>query len=512
MKAVIYARYSSDNQREESITAQVRACTEYAERQGYTVVKVYTDEARSAQTDDRPGILHMIADIKAKRLVVDVVLVHKLDRFARNRYDSAFYKRELRRAGVRVESVLERLDDSPESVLLESLIEGMFEYYSKNLAREVMKGMKETAFQCKHTGGTPPLGYDVDKERNYIVNEAEAEAVRLIFSMYADGYSYNRIIDELNKRGLKTKTGRPFGKNSIHDTLRNKKYAGYFTFNRSARKSPDGKRNNHASKPPEEIIEIPGGIPAIVTEELFRKAQARLERNRRLAQAASGSYRAREAYLLSGLIYCGKCDSRMVGTSGSYHTRVSREYRRRCYYHCNNAWRTKQCSARKVNKEEIEAYVIERLEEEVFSTRAIRKLASRLYKQYIRELKDTEGENKYLAQEIRTVEQQITNVVEAITIGGQIKTLVEQLKSLEMRKAILEARLLEWRHRHEQSTFSLENIAAYLKAQRELLRSKDPVQIKQVLERFIEKVVVNPESIEITFKVTVDTHGYPTIK
>ena len=126
MKAVIYARYSSDNQREESITAQVRACTEYAERQGYTVVKVYTDEARSAQTDDRPGILHMIADIKAKRLVVDVVLVHKLDRFARNRYDSAFYKRELRRAGVRVESVLERFDDSPESVLLESLIEGMF--------------------------------------------------------------------------------------------------------------------------------------------------------------------------------------------------------------------------------------------------------------------------------------------------------------------------------------------------------------------------------------------------
>ncbi|MCL6559890.1 MAG: recombinase family protein, partial [Firmicutes bacterium] len=176
MKAVIYARFSSDNQREESITAQVRACTEYAQRKGYAVVKVYTDEARSAITDDRPGFLQMIEDIKSGRVKADLLLVHKLDRFARNRYDSAFYKRELRRAGVRVESVLEHLDDSPESILMESVIEGMAEYYSRNLAREVMKGMKETALQGKHNGGKPPLGYDVDSEGRYIINEAEAIA------------------------------------------------------------------------------------------------------------------------------------------------------------------------------------------------------------------------------------------------------------------------------------------------------------------------------------------------
>jgi Site-specific recombinases, DNA invertase Pin homologs len=134
IKAAIYARYSSDNQREESITAQVRACTEYCQKKGYAIVKTYADEARSALTDNRPEFQQMVSDARAG--LFDVLVIHKLDRFARNRYDSAFYKRELRRAGVRLESVLEHLDDSPESVLLESLLEGLAEYYSKNLGRK----------------------------------------------------------------------------------------------------------------------------------------------------------------------------------------------------------------------------------------------------------------------------------------------------------------------------------------------------------------------------------------
>jgi site-specific DNA recombinase len=148
LRAVIYARYSSDNQREESIKAQVRASTEYCKRKGYMLVKTYTDEARSALTDDRPQFQQMIQD--ARDGLFDALIIHKLDRFARNRYDSAFFKRELRRAEVKIESVLEHLDDSPESILLESLLEGLAEYYSKNLGREAMKGMKETALQAKH--------------------------------------------------------------------------------------------------------------------------------------------------------------------------------------------------------------------------------------------------------------------------------------------------------------------------------------------------------------------------
>ncbi|MBM7855881.1 DNA invertase Pin-like site-specific DNA recombinase [Desulfohalotomaculum tongense] len=316
MKAVIYARFSSDNQREENITAQVRACTEYASRKGCTVVKVYTDEARSATTDDRPSFLEMIDQIKTKLIKTDIVLVHKLDRVARNRYDSAFYKRELRQAGVRVESVLEHLDDSPESILMESVIEGMAEYYSRNLARDVMKGMKETTLQGKHTGGKPPLGYDVDSEGKYIINETEARAVKIIFEMYSAGCGYNAILARLNTHGYKTKASKPFGKNSLHGILRNKKYIGIYVFNRTAAKQ-GGKRNHHLSKPLEEIIELSDAIPPIIDEETFRSVQERMDANR---QGPARS-KAKVNYLLSGLIWCGECNHKMTGASSSYLTK-----------------------------------------------------------------------------------------------------------------------------------------------------------------------------------------------
>jgi site-specific DNA recombinase len=159
----------------------------YCAQRKITIVETYVDEAKSATTDRRPSFQQMIADSAFHGF--DILLVHKLDRFARNRYDSAVYKRELKKNGVTVYSVLENLDNSPESIMMESVLEGMSEYYSQNLAREVMKGMRETALQCKHTGGKPPFGYDVDPvSRKLTVNQREAEAVRLIFSMYGKGH------------------------------------------------------------------------------------------------------------------------------------------------------------------------------------------------------------------------------------------------------------------------------------------------------------------------------------
>ena len=185
-KVALYARFSSDNQRAESIDAQLRAMRNYCKDHNYIITETYTDEAKSATTDRRPAFQQMIADSSKKTF--DIVLVHKLDRFARNRYDSAVYKRELRKNGVIVCSVLENLDNSPESIMMESVLEGMSEYYSQNLAREVMKGMRETALQCKHTGGKPPLGYDVDEDtKKLIINPYEAETVKLIFDMYSKG-------------------------------------------------------------------------------------------------------------------------------------------------------------------------------------------------------------------------------------------------------------------------------------------------------------------------------------
>ncbi|MCI1958001.1 MAG: recombinase family protein [Clostridia bacterium] len=184
--AVVYARFSSTNQREESIDAQVRACRKFAEEKGLIITKIYADSARSGTNDNRPEFQQMLQD--SKNGSFDTVIVHKLDRFSRNRYDSIICKKKLKMNNCRLMSVTERLDDSPESIMMESVTEGMNEYYSQNLAREVLKGQRETALQCRHMGGTPPLGYDVDRETHrYIINEKEARTVNLIFKMYAEG-------------------------------------------------------------------------------------------------------------------------------------------------------------------------------------------------------------------------------------------------------------------------------------------------------------------------------------
>ncbi len=156
MKAVIYARYSSDNQREESIEGQLRECKEYAQRNGILVLQSYIDRALSAKTDNRPEFQRMIRD-SAKGLF-DTVLVWKLDRFARNRYDSAHYKSQLRKNGVKVISATESIADGPEGIILESMLEGMAEYYSAELAQKVNRGMRENALKARSNGGTIPAG------------------------------------------------------------------------------------------------------------------------------------------------------------------------------------------------------------------------------------------------------------------------------------------------------------------------------------------------------------------
>ena len=139
MTAVIYARYSSDNQREESIEGQIRECTAYAEKNGITIVKHYIDRALSAKTDNRPEFQQMIKD--SEKRLFDIVLVWKLDRFARNRYDSARYKTQLKRNGVKLVSATEVISAGPEGIILESVLEGYAEYYSADLSEKVVRGM-----------------------------------------------------------------------------------------------------------------------------------------------------------------------------------------------------------------------------------------------------------------------------------------------------------------------------------------------------------------------------------
>jgi len=347
VRAVIYARFSSDNQRDESIDAQVRAIREYAKKNDIIIVGEYFDKAKSAMTDNRPEFLRMIAE--AKEDLFDVVLVHKLDRFARNRQDSIGYRMQLKRNNVSLISVLEYLDDSPESIILESVLEAMAEYYSKNLAREVNKGMKENALKGLHTGGLPPLGYDVDPAtKKLVINEKESIAVKLIFDLFVQGLGYDRIINELNLRGYKTKTSKAFGHNSLHDIIRNQKYIGTYIFNRSAAKDVDGKRNSHSDKDVEEIIRIEHAVPQIISDEIFEQAQQKIIARQKTRPCNN----VKEVYLLSGKIFCGECGFTMGGNkklSGrSKSTHIT--------YRCLGRKNKHICTNKEIRREYIDMY------------------------------------------------------------------------------------------------------------------------------------------------------------
>lgn len=204
MKAVIYARFSSDNQREESIEGQLRECTAYCEKNDITIVRRhYIDRAVSARTDHRPDFQRMIAD--SAKGAFDVIVVWKLDRFARNRYDSAHYKAMLRKHGVKVLSATENISDGPEGIILESLLEGMAEYYSAELSEKVLRGHTENALKCKHNGGTPTFGYLTDKNQHYQIdpNQAPVGRSRARYNQYPERYptrDYHRFHQAATRR------------------------------------------------------------------------------------------------------------------------------------------------------------------------------------------------------------------------------------------------------------------------------------------------------------------------
>ncbi len=349
-RAVAYARYSSEMQRAESIDAQLRAIKKYAEENGIALVGEYIDRAKSGRSDDRPQFLEMIRD--AREGLFDLVIVHQYSRFARNRADSIIYTMELQRHGVRLVSVLEPSNDTPEDDLLRGILETLNEYYSQNLGREVEKGKKENAIQGKHVGGIPPLGYDVDRETMLLtVNERESRAVQMIFQMHISGCTYGEIEQALDAGGYLGKNGKPIGKTTMHSVLSNEKYTGMMVYNKSAPRNADGRRNGHKYKDESEIIKIDGLIPALVSKEDFQKAQEIMGRRRHKA----GQSKAKEVYLLSGKVVCGTCGSNYCGNR--------RQTQERIYisYTCNKKSAVERCRNGEIRRDCLESFVLDKL-------------------------------------------------------------------------------------------------------------------------------------------------------
>ena len=347
MKGVIYARYSSDNQREESIDGQVRECLAYAEKNGIRIVETYIDRAMTAKTDKRPDFQRMIKDSYKKGF--DVVLVWKLDRFARNRFDSAKYKMILRQNEVRVLSATEAISSRPEGILMESMLEGWAEYYSAELAEKVIRGQTENALKCKSNGGTLPFGYYVDGEQHFQINLDTAPFVCVAFQMYDEGYTMKEIAADFKRRGIKNTRGTDFTINTISNLLSNRRYIGEYKYR---------------------DIVIPDGIPAIVDKDLFDRVQQQIEKNKK----APARYKANADYILTTKLYCGKCMSFMVGESGT--SRNATTYR---YYKCITAKRKKGCDKKAVKKDWIEEIVINQIKKVIFDDDLIEAIAESGY-------------------------------------------------------------------------------------------------------------------------------------
>ena len=327
MNAVIYARYSSDRQREESIEGQLRECTEYANKNNLTLIGSYVDRALSARTDDRPDFQRMIAD-SAKGLF-EVVLVWKLDRFSRDRYDSTHYKHILKKNGVRLISAKENISDGPEGIILESMLEGYAEYYSAELSQKIRRGQQDNARKCMNNGGNIPLGYYVDKATGRLaVNPETAPYVQELFRRYANGERLSCLQAEMKKQGLRSKRGNAYSVGVLSNLLKNRKYIGEYKYGK---------------------VIIPDGIPGIIDKELFERVQMRMAANKKAPARA----KAEEEYLLTTKLFCGQCGRLMAGESGRgckgivYH-----------YYKCSGAKRKLGCKKKAIRKNWIEDVVV----------------------------------------------------------------------------------------------------------------------------------------------------------
>lgn len=395
-KAVLYARYSSNNQTEQSIEGQRRVCEEFAKSEGIQILREYIDRATSGTSaDNREQFQQMLKD--SKHGDWDYVLVYKLDRFSRNRYDSAIFKQKLKKNGVKVLSATERITDSPEGILIEGLIESMDEYYSSELARKCKRGIRESIIKGHNFGGSPLYGYKRENKK-FVIDEATAENVRRIFGMYNSGATLQSIANTLNNEGYRTYNGNTFKRYTIYDILKNDKYTGIHYI--------DG-------------IEEPEICPAIITREVYDKAAERLKKSAHNARESKTGH----VFALTGLIKCGYCGRSICGTS------TARKY---FYYQCTGGGDGCNLS---VNSEKLETAVIEALQD-FFTADRVDELADRLYKLYTTDISTGKPTRE---QRLQEVEKQIQGAVKALVACPESRALQTALEDFERQRAEIEA-------------------------------------------------------------------------
>jgi len=468
--AVIYARYSSHGQQEQSIEGQLRDCYAFAEREGLTVVGEYIDRAISAKTDARPDFRRMIADAAKKQF--QYVIVWKLDRFARNRFDSAIHKAALKKHGVKVLSAMENIADNPEGALLEGILESMAEHYSSSLAENVKRGQRESILKGNHLGGTPPFGYKVSRDGGklrLVADEQNAPIIKYVFDEYAKGVSKKDIMAALTERGVLNSRGNALKYSSLQTALRNRKYIGDYVYG--------GEK-------------VEGACDTLIDEHVFNKVQELLDGRSHGKNAKT----VRQEYLLHGKAYCGHCGTRLVGDGGTSKTGAVHYY-----YGCGKRKRSKSCDKKNEKKDFLEWYITEQTVEYVLKPGCMEEIAAGVVRSYDNEFND--NQIKELEKQIKKIDVEVDALVDSIVeMPKKARPKIgEKIEILETQKADIELNLVTLRIASARR-LTEEEIVTYLKSycRGDLL---DIDYQRRIIDLFIHKIYVYDDKVVIYYNL-----------
>lgn len=505
MVVVGYCRFSSEAQRDGySIEAQVRAIKEWAEREGHVVKKFYIDEAKSGTNDNREDFQNMIADSADGSF--KAVVVHKLDRFARDRYDSAIYRHKLKEHGVRVMSVLEPLDDSPESIMMEAVLEGMAEYYSRNLSREVRKGQKEAALKAQHVTGPIPYGFRVDANHHYEIIPEEAAVIREIFRRLDGGESIADVTRWAAARGYKTHKGTLFNELAITRLTQQPILAGRFSY---------GVNSKDGSDP----IIIENAIEPIVDPDVFWRQYEKTSARKK----GPRSRLKEEDYVLTGYLFCECCGSHLYGfKSRSMFTLKSgelRDYEKRFYRCARKGSRSSQsrrldpdysplcCDLKNLPKEPLEDFVFGAINHFLFSGDTVDWIVAEML---ARAKNKKPAENKLVGEyksELEKIRKQRDRLLD-LYLSEAIEKSAYAAKAGELdRREEFLAREVRRLSPVVPESLTVEDVRAKLAGFVESANADSPEYKRRLLATYVDRITVSNERIVIYFKFPVPGLG-----
>lgn len=479
--AICYYRYSSDAQRDVSIVQQKDAAHEYAEHHGYHIIKEYDDPAYSGTRDDRPAFQLMLYEVEKLRPAY--LILWKTDRLSRDRIDAVMAKKRLRECGVKIVYVAESIPDDDEAtqILMESIYEAMAASFIVSHRKNVVRGMTYNAENAFYNG-VKMLGYVGEVDHKYEIDQATAPTVRRIFKEYTEGVPMQKICDSLNNAGQKTVRGNKFTVNSLRNILVNRAYIGEYKFGKTL---------------------IPDGMPRLIDDETFQKAQAKLEANKRGGKGAIKKLHPEieiEDYWLTGKICCGLCGGTMQGVSGT-----SRSGNLYYYYSCIN-YRKHTCTLKYQRKELMEKIVLYTLDDLINDPALRIMIAEKCYAYHQAQNDDNGAYEASIRAQLKDVEGKLNNLVKAIEAGIFNSTTAERMNVLENQKSMLNDALLAEQNR-KKCDLTLNTIVKFLSS---LVGDiNNPDTRRRLLEFFIDKIYVYPDKMVLTFYYTDDRRELP---